>query len=348
VSQYRLVSLKKPKTITPIAILLFAIFYVMCWFFMPPLADRRGYEASIIDKHRILDQAQSPKIVMVGGSNLAFGVDSQRLHEATGLDVVNMGVNRYFGIRYCLEEVKDSIKPGDIIVIVPEYENFYGDMYGSAHLMNVPVMYPRSIPWLLRAYALEPLRFGDLGLHLYGVVAGKATEWRRNTSQSIAEMLPNPAKPRGFGYWPNFDRAHFTKYGDFIGHVWQVPPKHKDLRFLADGQTFDNESLTIIKQFNEYATRKGAAVVLLPPPLAQCAYNPHRADLAQLYQLWKEKLNLTIAAPPERYVFADSCFFNNVYHLYGQSREKRTTMMIQDLAAPVRTAIATKRTPIQL
>ncbi|MGH2507995.1 MAG: hypothetical protein ACRDHZ_11415, partial [Ktedonobacteraceae bacterium] len=314
----------------------------------PPLADRRGYEASIIDKHRILDRACSPKIVLVGGSNLAFGVDSERLQAATGLDVVNMGVNRYFGLRYCLEEVKDSIKPGDIIVIAAEYENFYGGMYGSAHLMNVPLMYPRSIPWLLRAYASEPLRACDLGLHLYGVVAGKANEWRRNTSQSIAEALPNPAKRRGFGYWANFDRAHFTKYGDFIGHVWQTPPKHKDLRFLADGQHLDWESFTIINRFNDFAMKKGATVVLLPPPLAESAYIAHRDTMHKLYQLWKENLNVIVASPPERYVFADSCFFNNVYHLFGNSREMRTTFLIQDLQAPIKAAVANSRTTTQL
>jgi len=305
---------------------------------MPPQADRQGYEASIIDKHRLLDQSHSPKIVLIGGSNLAFGVDSERVHAATGLDVVNMGVNRFFGIRYCLEEVKESIRGGDIIVIVPEYENFYGDMYGSAHLMNVPVLYPRAIPWLLRSYGSSPLRIGDLGVHIYGVLAAKSDAWRRSTCESIVAALPNPTRLRGTGYWPNFDRAHFTKYGDFVGHLSQLPPKHKDLRLLVDAGNIDPESAAVLNSFNDFATKQGATVVLLPPPITQTAYETHRQQLDQLTKFWHDHLNLVMPAPLERYVFADGCFFNNTYHLFGSAREEHTQMMIDDLRSTMQTA----------
>ena len=56
------------------------------------------YLAAVADKSRLLAESDSPRIVLVGDSNLAFGVDSNVLK--AGLDgryhPVNMGLNLTF------------------------------------------------------------------------------------------------------------------------------------------------------------------------------------------------------------------------------------------------------------
>lgn len=58
-----------------------------------------NYQASLIDKVERLESIQEPKIVLIGDSNLAFGIDSERIEEAFGMPVVNMGLHGGWEVR---------------------------------------------------------------------------------------------------------------------------------------------------------------------------------------------------------------------------------------------------------
>ena len=90
-------------------------------------AQDDNYLAAVLEKDRIIRNAESPKIILVGGSNLAFGIDSKMMQDALRMPVVNMGLYAKLGLKYMLAQVRPYIRKGDIVVVVPEYDLFYGD-----------------------------------------------------------------------------------------------------------------------------------------------------------------------------------------------------------------------------
>ena len=62
--------------------------------------------AAIIDKHAHADSIKAGKIILAGGSNLAFGIDSKQLEETLGMPVVNLGLHAGLGLHFILEELK--------------------------------------------------------------------------------------------------------------------------------------------------------------------------------------------------------------------------------------------------
>ena len=50
-------------------------------FGIPNIAAQKSLLGALPDKHRMLVQAGSPKIVFVGGSNLSFGLESKTIQE---------------------------------------------------------------------------------------------------------------------------------------------------------------------------------------------------------------------------------------------------------------------------
>lgn len=52
-----------------------------------------GYKAATIDKHCLLQQQPSPRIIFVGGSSTAFGIDSHYVKQKLKYNSVNMGLN---------------------------------------------------------------------------------------------------------------------------------------------------------------------------------------------------------------------------------------------------------------
>ena len=57
-----------------------------------------------IDKHQRLSSIQESKVVLVGGSNLPFGIKSPLIEEALGMPVVNMGLHAGLGMNFILSD----------------------------------------------------------------------------------------------------------------------------------------------------------------------------------------------------------------------------------------------------
>src|SRR5512138_1550398 len=111
-------------------------FGALVYFAIP--TDQNKYIAAIQDKEALLLNTKSPRIIFVGGSNLAFGIDSKRVEEELGLSVINFGLHADLGMETSLNFIEKHAAPGDIIVLVPEYEYFEDslEIYGSDDILS--------------------------------------------------------------------------------------------------------------------------------------------------------------------------------------------------------------------
>ena len=103
------------------SIFIFKFFIAMCLllfyiFNMLPQYEN-GYCASLIDKVNRLKSINEPKIVLLGNSNLAFGIDSKMLEESMNMPVVNMGLHGGDGNAFHEEMAKINVVSGDIYVL---------------------------------------------------------------------------------------------------------------------------------------------------------------------------------------------------------------------------------------
>ncbi|MGB5769619.1 MAG: hypothetical protein WBM32_07080, partial [Crocosphaera sp.] len=91
-----------------------------------------------IEKDTLLKKSPSPRLILVGGSNLSFGINSQMIKDSLGLNPINTGIHASIGLKYMMDDVLDHIRAGDIVVIAPEYEQFYGKTaYGRNELLRI-------------------------------------------------------------------------------------------------------------------------------------------------------------------------------------------------------------------
>ena len=88
--------------------------------------SRNSYMAVIRDKIHRLRSLPSPKLVLVGGSNVAFGMDTPRLERELRLAAVNMGLHAGLGVGLPLRMVEPHLGRGDVVVVSFEYESLSG------------------------------------------------------------------------------------------------------------------------------------------------------------------------------------------------------------------------------
>ncbi|WP_049557456.1 hypothetical protein [Limnoraphis robusta] len=81
----------------------------------------------------------SKRILIVGGSGTHFGIDALQIEQQVGIPVVNMGLHAGLGLNTILASVASEIRPGDIVLLIPEYglladdgTGYFSSMFGAA------------------------------------------------------------------------------------------------------------------------------------------------------------------------------------------------------------------------
>ncbi|MFP3154174.1 hypothetical protein LQZ18_07015 [Lachnospiraceae bacterium ZAX-1] len=77
------------------------------------------YIASFRDKYALLKSIEEPKIIVIGDSNVAFGIDSLKISEQFQMPVVNLGLHGALSQAFHTDMIKEYIGKDDIVVICP-------------------------------------------------------------------------------------------------------------------------------------------------------------------------------------------------------------------------------------
>lgn len=320
--------LKITALLTAVALVVLAIVVLV--------PDGNDYAKETVDKHARLAASASRKIVFVGGSNLAYGLDSALVQQELGGHVVNMGMNGYLGLRFMLEEVKQHVHKSDIVVISPEYDSYYrsSDGIGPDLLMIVKTR-PESLLHLTQFMQWKRVA------HAVPVAA----------QQKLMRML-SAASQEGLGRLHELATGHrtadpvreqlrfissiechacFNSYGDLTSHLDLTWPYEKEDGINATSETTDANVFRVLQEYSEEMTARGVHVYLVPAPVLASYYNRHKRSIQNLNSELTKADPLRVLSSPERYVFADSFFFDTVYHLNREGRAIRTRKVIEDL-----------------
>ena len=274
---------------------------------------------SVADKHDRLEACGSPKIIFVGGSSLALGLDSELIETALGWPITNMGVNGGFGLRYMLDEIKPALRAGDIVVLSPEYEHWYGTLLeGGLNMVWAIRAHPASL-W----YLSSPRQFLTLAANAPEFLQGK-----------FLEMLPGRRDPI-------YNRAAFNRYGDFVNHLPLEPAPQIGGLERIDAQAFNPETAAALQSFAIFAEQHGAQAVYSFPPLAESQYRfaDNRAAIDRIVQALNDLPRLSVLDRPADHVYPDELFFDTVYHLRGAGRALRSRQVAAALLAFLTTEV---------
>lgn len=72
-------------------------------------------------KIALAQAVDQPKILVTGGSGAHYTLNSALIEQQVGRPVINLGIDGPVGLDVILPSVLDEVKPGDTVVLVPEY-----------------------------------------------------------------------------------------------------------------------------------------------------------------------------------------------------------------------------------
>lgn len=278
------------------------------------------YYAELPALYHKLKNTQGKKIVIVGGSNVAFGVDSTQL-EATlqecGFDytVCNFGLYAAVGTSAMLELSRNFIGEGDVVVLAIEPTSETFSTYFGATAM-------------LKCTETET----EMLLHLSGSQQSNLVGNYLAYLQDRAEIQRTGILPQADGVYA---KASFDENGDLrydrAGNAMLLgydPANPIDL----DAVSFEPAFVEQVNNYISHAESKGAAVFMSLSPMNRGAVTDASEDaLYRFFTALQTAFHCPIISDPNDYILDSGWFYDSNFHMNTPGMAIRTHQLACDL-----------------
>ncbi|HJR81070.1 MAG TPA: hypothetical protein VJ821_13425 [Anaerolineales bacterium] len=284
--------------------------------------EKHLYQASLL-KARLLANLPAPRLILFGGSNIAFGIDSEQMERELKIPVINDGLHVGLGVAP-LSEIKRYIQSGDIIIISLEYYNFTDEtsFYGQPQYLA---------DWI----EISPARIWDIQDPIPQIPGLYTIMLQRKINRQVQNYLYGPSLnvTRGF-----YTGDQFNEHGDFVGHLGE----NNNTYFEVDNSIYPVNSVesayTFLESFHQFALSKGAKVFYE----AQ-AHRQTNCDLTgiktinRFFSRLRSKTTIPLLTNLDHLCLPDNYFYDTPYHLNERGREIRTQRLIESLRSALGT-----------
>lgn len=291
------------RQVMPVSLAILITTYLIFQLLSPYARNKSSYVAASLDKELSLATVKSPRLVFVGGSNLALGVDCAKISDELNCRIVNMGLHAGLGLNFILNESIMNIRPGDIVILSIEHFLGTGNIKLMAQLVDV-----------------NPATMSIMELSLLDRIRLTVSQLQLCVSSTFYKLIKRDIDPI-------YNRYAFNSYGDLTAHYGQLKPSSigGNVRFL---DTDYKDGISKINAFIESARAKGAIVYFTFPAFPTTAYQANFLALEKLSAEYKHNLKCPILGDIRTCVMPDQYFYDTVYHLDSTGIQKRTTRII--------------------
>jgi len=275
------------------------------------------YDATNI-KHKRLQTAHSPRLILLGGSNLLYGIESEQIKSRTGYEPVNMGMIGGLRLEYSLREIEQNVHQNDLIVLSLEYPTL---------LTNASRANPQV---LMRLLWSRPDNWQNLAMEHWRLLTDAGAQ--QQLSIALRKAIDNIFVNKKKNSYKSFIK--FNKYGDLItyrksnqkriGKSQGVIPKKFRIEKL-------DKNITRLNNFYNFCLQHGAKVVFTHPPVPEKRFINRQTVAEKIHNRLQDKLKIPIITTQKCMVFPNEDFINISYHLHGEAISTRTERLIESI-----------------
>lgn len=266
-------------------------------------------------KHKVtlLEDTPGPRIILVGGSGAAFGVDSALVErELPGYSVVNFGMYAALGTTVMLDLSQPLIRAGDLVILIPEQqEQTLSDWFDPA------------VMWQGLDGASHLLRL------LLERLAGAFPSF---AGQKFSYFLQGqPPQPQGV-----YRRDSFNEKGD----VSSLLCARNEMTGGLDATTpirFDPGMVTDafaqrVRACAQAAAEAGAVLWYAPCPMNGAAVEDLE-NIDSFYTALQEKLGIPLIGDPHDFILNAGWFYDTNFHPNSAGKIVYTRALIRAVKA---------------
>ena len=273
-----------------------------------------NYQASLIDKVNRMESINEPKILLVGHSNLSFGIHSDEIEKELGMPVVNLGLHGGLGNAYHEQIAKLDIDKGDIVVVCHS-------SFSDEDIIVDPELAWITFDWNSQLWPIIRAKDYITMLTAYpGYLKKSLLRWVSRTGNKNVDSCNS--------------RSAFNEYGDVI---YKPEKDQVDVdSFFAQNPIavpqINDICINRLNELNSYCQERGATLVVAGYPIAYGKYADFsEKDFDDFQAELEERLDCDVISHYSDYFYPYDYFYNTILHLTDEGAEVRTQQLISDL-----------------
>ena len=292
------------------------VFFLICGFGLP-VQFGDTFMGELKSKYERLKETSGKRIVLVGGSGVAFDCDSALMDDFfPSYEIVNFGMYAGLGTKAVMDLSENYIHEGDIVILSPEQsEQTFSDYFNGEYM------------WQAADGAFGMLR--DLKSENFDAMLG-------NFPRFALEKLNYVMKGQKPQTDSIYQKKSFNTYGDIELDTCRenILPNGYDVnqkvRFTED--VVQPEFMDYMNDWAKRLEKKGAVVWYRYCPVNKLSVED-MDDLAAYDVFLRQKLDFPVIGNPENSLMEAEWFFDTNFHLNQPGKEINTVQLIRDMKA---------------
>ena len=292
------------------------VFFLICGFGLP-VQFGDTFMGELKSKYERLKETSGKRIVLVGGSGVAFDCDSALMDDFfPSYEIVNFGMYAGLGTKAVMDLSENYIHEGDIVILSPEQSRQTLSNYFNGEYM-----------WQAADGAFGMLR--DLKSENFEAMLG-------NFPRFALEKLNYVMKGQKPQTDSIYQKKSFNTYGDIELDTCRenILPNGYDVnqkvRFTED--VVQPEFMDYMNDWAQRLEKKGAVVWYRYCPVNKLSVED-MDDLAAYDVFLRQKLDFPVIGNPENSLMEAEWFFDTNFHLNQPGKEVNTVQLIRDMKA---------------
>ncbi|WP_270444156.1 hypothetical protein [Blautia intestinalis] len=292
------------------------VFFLICGFGLP-VQFGDTFMGELKSKYERLKETSGKRIVLVGGSGVAFDCDSALMDDFfPSYEIVNFGMYAGLGTKAVMDLSENYIHEGDIVILSPEQsEQTFSDYFNGEYM------------WQAADGAFGMLR--DLKSENFEAMLG-------NFPRFALEKLNYVMKGQKPQTDSIYQKKSFNTYGDIELDTCRenILPNGYDVnqkvRFTED--VVQPEFMDYMNEWAKRLEKKGAVVWYRYCPVNKLSVED-MDDLAAYDVFLRQKLDFPVIGNPKNSLMEAEWFFDTNFHLNQPGKEVNTVQLIRDMKA---------------
>ena len=292
------------------------VFFLICGFGLP-VQFGDTFMGELKSKYERLKETSGKRIVLVGGSGVAFDCDSALMDDFfPSYEIVNFGMYAGLGTKAVMDLSENYIHEGDIVILSPEQsEQTFSDYFNGEYM------------WQAADGAFGMLR--DLKSENFEAMLG-------NFPRFALEKLNYVMKGQKPQTDSIYQKKSFNTYGDIELDTCRenILPNGYDVnqkvRFTEN--VVQPEFMDYMNDWAKRLEKKGAVVWYRYCPVNKLSVED-MDELAAYDVFLRQKLDFPVIGNPENSLMEAEWFFDTNFHLNQPGKEVNTVQLIRDMKA---------------
>lgn len=292
------------------------VFFLICGFGLP-VQFGDTFMGELKSKYERLKETSGKRIVLVGGSGVAFDCDSALMDDFfPSYEIVNFGMYAGLGTKAVMDLSENYIHEGDIVILSPEQsEQTFSDYFNGEYM------------WQAADGAFGMLR--DLKSENFEAMLGN---FPRFALKKLNYVMKGQ-KPQTDSI---YQKKSFNTYGDIELDTCRenILPNGYDVnqkvRFTED--VVQPEFMDYMNDWAKRLEKKGAVVWYRYCPVNKLSVED-MDELAAYDVFLRQKLDFPVIGNPENSLMEAEWFFDTNFHLNQPGKEVNTVQLIRDMKA---------------